>query len=368
MNKNILARAKKIRLLATDVDGVLTGGEIIILDSGEEIKIWSVKDRMGFALLKHSGAPIKMAWVTARKSRQVELRAKDVGVHFLRQGSVDKWSAVKDIADSMKISANQIAYVGDDCVDYPVMKRAGLAVCPPESPELIRKTAHYQTRAAAGRGVLREVIELILVAQGRWKKAMAPFLKTFTVLALGAFLAACSSQTPPQNLTEKPDQWIEKFKITETQGGVPVWILNSEIAQRYDRLNKTTLENFTIEFMDAKAGRKKNHSRESLLLAKKNQATEAVLSAPQGEVNTETKELHAWGGVQVEARDGTVLTTERLQYSTEKKTITTEAAIRIVREDSILIGEGMEASPDLSTVKIFRHEASIYPKKIPKDQ
>ena len=360
--KSVLARAKKIRLLATDVDGVLTGGEIIILNSGEELKIWSVKDRMGFALLKHSGAPIKMAWVTARESEQVRLRGEEIGVHFIRQRCADKRKAVSAIAETMKISLAEVAYVGDDYVDIPAMKMAGLAVCPPEAPSLVQKVSHYRTRASSGKGVVREVIEILLQAQGHWKKAMAPF-SCVAILALGLALSACSSQKAPADLTEKPDQWLEQFKITETQAGLPVWILNSKVAQRFDRRNKITLDDFTIEFMDNKSNRKSN-SRSSLILAKKNQTAAAVLSAPKGEVNTENKDLTAWGGVEVNSQDGTQLTSERLRYSTLTKKITTDSAIRIVRSDSILIGEGLEASPDLSTVKIFHHQASIYPKKI----
>jgi len=176
ISKSVWVRAKKIRLLATDVDGVLTGGEIIILNSGEELKIWSVKDRMGFALLKHSGAPIKTAWVTARQSEQVKVRGEDLGIHFIRQGCMDKRQAVQSIARTMNISPSEIAYVGDDYVDYTAMKMAGLAVCPPQSPDLIKKASHYRTRASAGKGVLREVIEILLKAQGHWEKALLPFV------------------------------------------------------------------------------------------------------------------------------------------------------------------------------------------------
>jgi LPS export ABC transporter protein LptC len=253
--------------------------------------------------------------------------------------------------------------VGDDYVDYTAMKMAGLAVCPPQSPDLIKKVSHYCTQTPAGKGVLREVIEMILKAQGHWKKALLPFVGKISLIFCLLF-SACSSPKPPADLTEKPDQWLEQFKITETQAGIPVWILNSKVAQRYNRQNKITLEYFTLEFMDVKSNRKSN-SRKSLILVKKNQTVTAVLSAPRGEVNTENKNLLAWGGVQVEAKDGTQLTSERLEYSTLTQKITTESAIRIVRSDSILIGEGLEASADLSTVKIFRHEASIYPKKVP---
>ena len=363
--KTVLDRAKRIKLLAMDVDGVLTAGEIIILDSGEELKIWSVKDRMGFALLKSSQAPIKLAWITARKSRQVEARGEEIGIHFIRQGCMDKWQAVLDIARTLKIKPREIAYIGDDYVDHRAMKNVGLAVSPPESPEPLKKICHYVTKTPAGRGVVREVIEIILQAQGRWKKALSHFLSLFVLwIGLMAGFSACtSSQMPSQDFAEKPDQWVEKFTIRETQGGMPVWILNSEIAQVYDKKKKITLDNFKIEFMNHK-GNKKSNSRESLLFAKKHLTAAALLSAPKGEVNTENKDLVAWGGVAVESEDGTTLTTEHLQYSTRNQKITTESAIRIVRKDSILIGEGLEAAPDLSEVKIFHHKASIYPKTL----
>ncbi len=362
--KNILARAKKIKLLAMDVDGVLTGGELIILNSGEELKIWSVKDRMGFAILKHSKAPIKMAWITARKSDQVQKRGEEIGVPFIRQGQSDKWAALQEIAAELKIKPSEIAYLGDDLVDYKCMKSVGLAICPPDSAEEIKKISHHQTKVLGGKGVAREAIEILLKAQGLWKKTLAPIMSVAGILALGLFISACStSQKPQLDLAEKPDQWVEQFKITETQAGIPVWVLNSEIAQIYNRQKKITLENFKIEFMDVRS-KKTSNSKESLSLAKKNMTASAQLEAPKGEVNTENKDLLAWGGVHVEAQDGTILTSERLLFSTKNKKITTESAVKIVRKDSIVIGEGMEASPDLSVIKIYRHEASIYPKNI----
>lgn len=345
-----------------DVDGVLTGGEIIILDSGEEVKIWSVKDRMGFALLKHSKAPIALAWLTARQSKQVATRGKDIGVHFVRQNCLDKWRALQAIARELKLEPAQIAYIGDDYVDARPMKQVGLAVCPPESPELLKQICHYQTRVSAGKGVAREVIEMVLKAQGFWKRALAPFVGAFLISA-SLFLSACSSALAPPDLAETPDQWVEKFRTTETQGGIPVWTLNSEIAQFFNRKNKITLENVKIEFMEEQKA-KKGNPKKNLLLAKKNLVAAATLESPKGEVNMTNKDLLAWGGVQVESQDGTLLTTERLLYSAEKKKILTDSPIRIVRKDSIVIGEGLEATPDLSVVKIIRHEASIYPKSL----
>lgn len=357
----LLKRAKKIKLLAMDVDGVLTGGEIIILDSGEELKIWSVKDRMGFAILKELQYPVKLAWITARKSTQVENRAKDIGVHFCVQKSRDKWNSLQEIAKSLNIKSGEIAYIGDDLVDLKPLKNVGLSICPPESPEELKKICHYQTQVPAGQGVVREVIEILVKAKGLWEKAMVQY--AVFLFFFFSVLTGCSSQVPSKNFSEQPDQWIENFTITETLGGLPVWILDSKIAQIFNKQKKITLDDIHIQFMNPSRIKKKQ-TQSSLLLAKKNQTQAARLVAPKGEVQMENRDLKAWGGVEVQSEDGTKLYAEELLYSTAREKITTDSPIKIVRNDSILMGEGLEASPDLSTVKILRHQASIYPKKM----
>ena len=366
MNSELLARAKKIKLLAMDVDGVLTGGEIIILNSGEEIKIWSVKDRMGFAMLKRSRLPIRLAWLTARQSRQVKIRAQDIGVHFLFQRCVDKWRTLRRLAQRLRIANVEIAYIGDDYVDLGPMKNAGLAICPPQSPTLLKKICHYQTKTPAGKGVAREVIEILLAAQGRWQKAVSHFgLYGFLVLFSLALGACYPKQKTPSESAEKPDQWVEQFKITETLSGIPVWVLNSESAEVFEKQKKVLLTNIRIDFMNPVTS-KKNRSKESLERAKKLATLAARLSAPKGEVKMDSRDLSAWGGVEVEAQDGTKLYCDRLTYSKDRQKILSESPVKIVRKNSILLGEGLEASPDLATVKIFRHQASIYPKNFPK--
>lgn len=361
MNRNILNRAKKIKLLAMDVDGVLTGGEILILNSGEEVKIWSVKDRMGFALLRSSGLPIKLAWITARGSLQVQKRSEDLKIDFLFQKSPNKWKQLEACAKSLGLKNDEVAFVGDDYVDLPCLKRAGLAVCPPESPDILKKVCHYQTKASSGKGVIREVIEILIQAQGAWKKAMAQF--SVFLLCLFLTFTGCSQKVPNQEFTEKPDQWIERFTITETLGGMPVWILNSETAQVFEKKQKVTLDDIKIQFMNTGPVKKKR-TQQSLMLAKKNQTQAARLTAPKGEVDLNTKDLAAWGGVEVQTDDGTKLYTERLMFSTSRQKILSDSPVKIVRQDSILLGEGLEATPDLETVKILRHQASIYPKNI----
>lgn len=360
MKTDVLKRAKGIKLLAMDVDGVLTAGEIIVLDNGEEIKIWSVKDRMGFYMLKRSELPIKLAWATARESRQVEERARELGVHFLYQKCLDKWDKIRECSRELGIEPRQIAFIGDDLVDLKALKQVGLAICPPDSAEPVRQACHYQTRTPGGKGAAREVIELLIKAQGAWKKVVSGFSVLMVMAALG--LSACSSSLPTQDLAERPDQWIEKFTITETLSGLPVWVLNSENAQIFNKQEKATLDNIRIQFMNAAAAGGK--APKNLSAAKKSQTPAARLSAPKGEVKLDSHDLTAWGGVEVKSEDGTKLYAERLMFSTARQKIHTQSPVKIVRNDSIMIGEGLEASPDLSTVKILRHEASIYPKQI----
>jgi 3-deoxy-D-manno-octulosonate 8-phosphate phosphatase (KDO 8-P phosphatase) len=355
----LLKRAKKIRLLATDVDGVLTRGEIILLNSGEEIKIWSVADRMGFALLRLSGLNLPMAWITARGSKQVEIRAKELGVKFLVQKSTNKWTALEGCLKALNIRPEEAAFIGDDFVDIPALKRAGLAVAPKGCHPLVKKHVHIQTEAGPGEGVAREVIELLLKAQGAWHKAIRPFL---SCLILAFMLSGCWNSLSQTAASEKPDQWMENFTITETQSGVPKWVLNSRQAEVYQKKKIVSLLDVQISFLNPPA--KRDLKRKTLAKIKQDQTASARMVASKGEVNIDNHDLNAWGGVQITSDDGTVLYTEKLNFSNSRQKIYTDAAVKIVRKDSIVLGEGMEANPDLSNVRIFQHEASIFPKEV----
>ncbi len=175
MNKKILDKAKKIKLIAMDIDGVLTPGDIVIMESGEEVKSWSAKDRFGIFATRNAGG-IKFAWISGRKSGQVEERAKELKIDAVYLGSLGKLPAFNDILKRFKLTGSEIAYIGDDIVDVPLLKRAGLSVCPDDAVDDVKKVVDYITRAKGGQGVLREVIEIVFKAQGRWKKAVAKYL------------------------------------------------------------------------------------------------------------------------------------------------------------------------------------------------
>ena len=168
-------KARKIKLIATDIDGVLTDGRIIILDSGEEIKFWDVSDRFAFTILRNFAPHLKIAWITGRKSRQVEDRAREVGVHYLYQRSMDKVSSINEILKKENIDIKEAAYIGDDLLDLPVLLRCGFSACPANAAAEVKSTADYITRAESGRGVFRETVEIILKAQGIWKNVLKKY-------------------------------------------------------------------------------------------------------------------------------------------------------------------------------------------------
>jgi len=159
-------RARRIRLLVLDVDGVLTDGRIIIDDRGVETKHFHVRDGQGISLLKCSG--IEVGFITGRSSRVVRHRANDLRVALLFQGVQDKLRVYERIKKKRRLTDAQIAYVGDDIVDLPVLRRVGLAVMVGDGSAELKPYADYVTVARGGMGAVREVAELILKVQNKW--------------------------------------------------------------------------------------------------------------------------------------------------------------------------------------------------------
>lgn len=171
--QQIHERAKKVRVAIFDVDGVLTDGTLYYTDSGEEMKAFSVHDGHGMRMLGDSG--IRLAIITSRSSRAVEARARNLGIDLLYQGVADKLAAFQELLGRCDAGADACSYMGDDVVDLPVLRRCGLALSVPDAPPLVRRHAHYVTRAAGGRGAVREISELILHAQGTLAARLAEY-------------------------------------------------------------------------------------------------------------------------------------------------------------------------------------------------
>jgi 3-deoxy-D-manno-octulosonate 8-phosphate phosphatase (KDO 8-P phosphatase) len=172
---SLAARIKPLRLIAFDVDGVLTDGGLYLSDSGEEFKRFNSLDGHGLKMLKASG--VELAIITGRISRCVELRAGNLGIARLYQGVEDKLAVMQALLAELQLAPDAAAFMGDDVVDLPVMRRVGLALSVPDAPQIVRDHAHYISQRDAGHGAVREVCELILGAQGTLDAQLAPYLR-----------------------------------------------------------------------------------------------------------------------------------------------------------------------------------------------
>jgi 3-deoxy-D-manno-octulosonate 8-phosphate phosphatase (KDO 8-P phosphatase) len=164
--KELIEKAKGIRLLILDVDGVLTDGSIILDNEGNEYKRFHVRDGHGIKMLKRAG--IEVALITGRHSRVVDRRAKELGITEVYQRCHIKSVAYEHVLEKFGITDEQTAYIGDDIVDIPLLKRVGLPVAVSDGEEDARANALLVTKSPGGRGAVREVTDLLLKARGLW--------------------------------------------------------------------------------------------------------------------------------------------------------------------------------------------------------
>lgn len=166
-------KARAVKLLILDADGVLTDGRIVYTDRGEEVKAFNVKDGHGLKLLMRAG--IRVAIITGRSSPAVEHRARDLGIARVFQKALNKIEAYEELRATEKLRDEEICMVGDDLPDLPVLRRCGFAVAVADSVEDVKRVADYVTSKEAGKGAVREVCDIILKAQGLWETVTARY-------------------------------------------------------------------------------------------------------------------------------------------------------------------------------------------------
>lgn len=171
----IESKLKKIKLLLLDVDGVLTDGKIIYNDDGSETKIFNVKDGMGLRLLMDAG--IQTGIVTGRSSNALKHRCKNLGIHHLFDGIPDKKRILDKIIKDTEILPEEMAFMGDDLPDIPLLKLVGLPIAVANAHEMVKKNASIVTDKSGGDGAVREICEAILKAKGYWGKIIDGFLR-----------------------------------------------------------------------------------------------------------------------------------------------------------------------------------------------
>jgi 3-deoxy-D-manno-octulosonate 8-phosphate phosphatase (KDO 8-P phosphatase) len=168
-------RAARIKLLLLDCDGVLTDGRLTLLDNGDEQKTFHTRDGHGLVLFHRAG--LRSGIISGRTSKAVERRARELGITYVRQGTWDKIKEFEQLLAEADVEDTEVAFVGDDVTDIPVMQRAEFAVAVADADDETRAVAHYVTRLPGGYGAVREVTEIILKAQGRWAELMKRYIK-----------------------------------------------------------------------------------------------------------------------------------------------------------------------------------------------
>jgi 3-deoxy-D-manno-octulosonate 8-phosphate phosphatase (KDO 8-P phosphatase) len=167
-------RARNVRLMAFDVDGVLTDGTLYVAAGGEEFKAFNILDGHGLRMLRASG--VQLAILSGRESAAVLRRAQELGIEHVHQGVAEKLPAFEALCNRCGVKADQCGFVGDDYPDLPVLLRCGFAASVPGAPEAVRSRVHYVTRAGGGRGAVRELCEFVLDAQGNLDAALGRYL------------------------------------------------------------------------------------------------------------------------------------------------------------------------------------------------
>jgi len=174
MEPDLNQRAARIECVLTDVDGVLTDGTIALLGDREELKQFHVWDGSGIKYAQRAG--LRVGFITGRRSDAVARRAAELGVEDLHMGAIRKLPVLEEVMALHSLKPHQIAYLGDDLIDLPILTRVGLAAAVPEAHEEVLSRVHLVTRAGGGKGALRELIEIILKARGDWDAIMKSYL------------------------------------------------------------------------------------------------------------------------------------------------------------------------------------------------
>ena len=172
--QDILEKASRIKLVIFDVDGVLTDGSLFLSDDGQEYKAFNSKDGFGMRLMQDAGIDIGI--ITGRESTLVKLRMQELGITQIMQGRREKGPALDEMMEITGLTLDEIAYVGDDVVDLPIMCRVGLSIAVQDARPEVKKHAHWITESPGGRGAGRDVCELILEAHGKWDDIVKRYL------------------------------------------------------------------------------------------------------------------------------------------------------------------------------------------------
>ncbi|WP_130536818.1 3-deoxy-manno-octulosonate-8-phosphatase KdsC [Thiomicrorhabdus indica] len=174
-SEKLIQKASKIKLLILDVDGVLTDNRLYYSNDGNEQKTFYTRDGHGMVMLRKSG--VDMAIITGRKSELVAKRAQDLKIAHLYQGVPDKLPSFQKLMAKLAISSDEVAYIGDDILDLPILMRVGLSITPADGEEEVKSRVDYVSPHKGGNGVVREICEMIMKSQDTWQQHMDFYLR-----------------------------------------------------------------------------------------------------------------------------------------------------------------------------------------------
>lgn len=175
MQEHLLEKARCVRLMIFDIDGVMTDGKLLFGPEGECLKVFHVLDGHGIRLLQQAGIPA--AIISARQSPMVMKRAQDLGIQHIQLGIQEKLAAFSALLEKTGMDASDCGYIGDDVIDLPILIRAGFSASVPNAHQEVRSRVDYVTQAPGGNGAVREVCDLILKAQGKYQPLLESYLK-----------------------------------------------------------------------------------------------------------------------------------------------------------------------------------------------
>lgn len=175
MQEHLLEKARRVRLMIFDIDGVMTDGKLLFGPEGECLKVFHVLDGHGIRLLQQAGIPA--AIISARQSPMVMKRAQDLGIQHIQLGIQEKLAAFSALLEKTGMDASDCGYIGDDVIDLPILIRAGFSASVPNAHQEVRSRVDYVTQAPGGNGAVREVCDLILKAQGKYQPLLESYLK-----------------------------------------------------------------------------------------------------------------------------------------------------------------------------------------------
>ena len=169
-SSDVSQRASQVSLLLLDVDGVLTDGRIVYAEYGDELKFFNVQDGAGLVFWNRMG--LKSAIITARSSRLMKRRAKEMRIDLLLQGQLLKLPAYERLLKRFRLTDEQVCAIGDDLMELPILRRVGLAVAVPNAVDEVKRVSHHVSQRSGGQGAVREMVEMILKAKGLWDQVM----------------------------------------------------------------------------------------------------------------------------------------------------------------------------------------------------